>query len=1060
MVTLPNRLGKIAALTVVSCLISPAISVAQLPFTIKTGQHPRVLIDQNRVDTIQKASTASWPLNGTAFPQASGTLVFDIFPEVRTDTNQSILLPIFDSWDSSRNHIYFRHYDSINPNNNLTYCGTDPVDTSILCIQMALQSAVPNTYIAAHNFTLTTNQWHTLRVSWNSNAHSALLQIGADTPITLSWRTDPDSGTPYEWQPAGQDFVFKGRDGLDNIRVYDGDDPVIAALLVDYPMNDAAGLVVSDVSGNDRHARLSPGATWDIRSEMNPDSVIRMDGNKGKLSVFAASLLTEAWSDYYLDASAVAQQINTSSLPLDIATAHPTAILNVSRKLGLGYLVTGEAQFLTAAFVYADKLIAVTPRDLGGDYTQAGRIEAMGILYDWFFTNMGSSEHSVGVTYREALVAAIKETLPFLSNYICGSDNALSTIDWNCATSPSFPDAVGGHSHQNNTEIVAALLAIVEEAPELESLLDIEYHNFSELYNPARAWIGVNGGHHMGWAYGATYTFLDSIQMWEMATLDISMKEAWQGNIIDRYIYGTRGDTTFPASGDAFKIDSQSETITAFSLWGSQHFGNTHAQNYYNQHIMPAKNGSRFNELLFWQPALPETSIETLDFSRWFRNSGQILMRDTWDYPNATLLEFKSSSFRSVNHHHLDQNAFTLYYRAPLLVDSGYYGRGGYGNEHWHNYFTRTIAHNTLTVFDPDEAFYRTPSKDPICCSNDGGQEFMPNGNPQLPDIQPGGTNHLDGITAYQYTPAFTYTRGNASKAYSDTKLDQNNGFIREIVFLRDPSYWQHPVTVIFDKVTTVDGKENLTKRFLLHTVNEPEPLGGTPISDGQYLMTGNTITVRNGAGMMFAQTLLPDNPILTKVGGAALTDNRFLVPDRDATDYSQVKNFAPDPDPGDTDEDMGDWRVEISASVPAQREYFLNVLSVADTSPSIPPPAAQNLSNNSIAVALLDQTQVVAFSKIDTPATSINWDMPVNNASDYIVTGLVPNMMYDARLIATGVIDLPYRVVIEQSGTGTFNSSSEGVLTIKAVIGVDTNNEEVNDSVDTDDYKNGLPSK
>ena len=50
--------------------------------------------------------------------------------------------------------------------------------------------------------------------------------------------------------------------------------------------------------------------------------------------------------------------------------------------------------------------------------------------------------------------------------------------------------------------------------------------------------------------------------------------------------------------------------------------------------------------------------------------------------------------------------SFTLSYRGRLAIDSGSYEKGsGYGSVHWHNYFTRTLAHNSITVFDPGESF-------------------------------------------------------------------------------------------------------------------------------------------------------------------------------------------------------------------------------------------------------------------------------------------------------------------------------------------------------------------
>lgn len=1042
-------------LPVVCSLVFPEVTHAALPFTIKTGQHPRVLIDQTRIAAIQADAFAELPLYGVNFPQSRGTLSFDIFPTVRTDTSQSELLSVLDNYSGSRNHIFLRHYDSVNTSTGLTYCGSDPADTTKLCMQLAMQP-VASSYIASKNFQMDADQWQTIRISWNSLSHTAELQIDGNAPVNLSWRKDANN-LPIDWQPDMQNFVFRGRDRLDNVRVYDNENSASGNLLADFPMNDAAGTKVSDVSGMNLPAEISGGVSWDVRSATDPDPVIRMDDSSGSFGTVSNSVIYYAWADFYNHATNVATQLTAGTFTLDVATAHPNAILNVSRQLGLSYLVTGENLFLTAALAYADQLIAVMPRDTGGDYTQAGRIEAMGILYDWFFNEVTSMIHTgTGQTYGVTLATAIKETLIPLEKFICGGGKTL-TVNWDCSSLPANPDAVGGHSHQNNTEITAGLFAVIDEHPELEPLLKVEYDNFTNLYNPVRDWISVDGGHHMGWAYGGTYTFLDSIRLWNTATSDVNMKAAWQGKLIDRYIYGLRGDLRFPAGGDAFNYSPLNEQVVDFALWSSSEFGNTYGQNFYNRMILPGKAGSRFYELLGWQADLPETVIEDLPYSRFFQNSGQVLMRNSWDYTNATLLAFKSATFSSVNHHHFDQNAFTLFYKSPLLVDSGDYD--SYATEHWHNYFTRTIAHNTVTVLDPDENFVRNWNPAIFCCSNDGGQRFPPKNNPQLADIQPGGSNHLDSITAFEYTPEYTYTRGNASKAYSAAKLDQDNGFVRHLVFLRNPAFWSHPVSLVFDKVKTTPAKSGLTKRFILHTVNEPEPLGGQLTSPGHYLMNGDTITIRNDAGMLFSKTLLPVNPIISKVGGQdAGGDYRFLVPTDDGTGTLVDRNFPPNPDPGASNVDMGAWRIEISAPSPSQQAYFLTVLSVADNLPGTQAPTVTNLSSSSAAVADLAGTQAVAFNKMDDPATTLQWDSPTFNLP-VLVAGIEPVKQYAITAVTNTSPATGYHLVVCQDPAGILGSSTAGTLNIPAgtTLSLDTDGDRIGNACDPDIDGDGL---
>ena len=106
------------------------------------------------------------------------------------------------------------------------------------------------------------------------------------------------------------------------------------------------------------------------------------------------------------------------------------------------------------------------------------------------------------------------------------------------------------------------------------------------------------------------------------------------------------------------------------------------------------------------RPVAPDDKTIPLPLSRDFGNAGVVIARDRWD-EETTLLQFRSVPFYSANHHHRDENTFTIHYKSPLAIDSGMYDEGcengGYGSTHWCNYFTRTIAHNGIIVFDPEQ---------------------------------------------------------------------------------------------------------------------------------------------------------------------------------------------------------------------------------------------------------------------------------------------------------------------------------------------------------------------
>lgn len=920
-------------------------------FKIIAG-HPRTYLTAERLEKIRLAASGNQPRSNSTFPLNTGTLVFDIKPAPYITSKHKQNTEVFDSFDNDRNHIFIRHSDQIDPETGLTACSTRPNDERTLCMQIALQSS-KGFYAASLNFTLAANQWQQLSVSWNTDKRWAAVKVGQAVAQLLKWNTS-GNGRAGNWQPDQQNFVFSDRDSIDHVRLYSAESPDNNALISDFSAD------ITEGSSIDKNASF--------RTTTNTS-------------------LVDIWRQFYRHASTLARQINEGKIELKAEEGRPEN----AKVLSLAYLVTGDKQFLNAAMIYADRLLAV-PSTSGDDYFQCLRVEAMGELYDWLYSEMHHRSPRSGRTYGQDLAERMMQTIRLQSDFICGRDNAL-TQDWRCQN-PAHPDALSGHSFYNNTQISVAALAIADEYPELNNLLATEFNNFKTLYKPVRDWLSVDGGSHMGWGYGAGYSSLDPFILWENALPHPSpLKADWQGKLIDRFIYGLRGDLSFPTSGDTLNVPVWHNTVTTFALKAATDFGNAKAQNFYRRWIQPSmdKGVYRLPELLYWEPDLPDTPIEQLEFSKWFRNAGQVLMRDTWDYPKATLLEFKSSSFSSLNHHHLDQNAFTVFYKAPLLVDSGVYDQ--YNSEHWRNYFIRTVAHNTLTIWDPTENFGKVRQ---FNISNDGGQQIMPAHEPTLMQIQEGGVNHLDGIVRYEYSPELTYVEGNASKAYSATKLDQNEGYRRSIVYLRKPEFWTYPIIVVFDKITAQADKAGLQKRFLLHSVHEPEPLGGQNIAPGQYLVNGNQLTIRNGQGMLSAQTLLPENPVIKKIGGEGPSgDYRFMVETLDGSGQYQYKNYPPQIKTGrEVTTDMGAWRIEISAPTPSRQEYFLHVFSLADNRPSSTPPTAQNLSSDSAAVALLANRQLLVFNKGNQKAEELAWEMPDIPAKLFAV-GLQPDTSY-----------------------------------------------------------------
>jgi hypothetical protein len=543
--------------------------------------------------------------------------------------------------------------------------------------------------------------------------------------------------------------------------------------------------------------------------------------------------------------------------------------------------ITGEKKYLVWAREWAAALAAAGP--VGNDSEYRGRLQSLAVAYDWLYPWLSAGEkHAI----QEAIVAHVEKCWSFAE----GKTNYVS-----------------GHSRWGNFALAAGLLAVVSEKPELREKLLMVRNHWINGYFPAQGWIANEGGYHMGWAYSAAYLTGDIHVVWSSATNDCVFFP-WEAKLPLFWIYGKQGDGFYPNTGDAYTVHDDVSSERVMLLIAEGIFKDPHAA------WLLQPSDDHFAEILYGdkrvRPMAPDAPGAVLPLSRQFGHSGVVVVRDRWDR-DTTLLQFRSVPFYSTNHHHRDENSFTLHYRGPLAIDSGFYDeggagtqKGGYGGVHWNNYFTRTVAHNAIVVYDPAQKMSLYGSE----ISNDGGQVFR--SEPEtVDDLRSGGSAHLDGITHYQATPDYTAISGDASKAYDPDRVRVAQ---REMVYLRGTSR-PHPLVVVFDRVEST--KPEFEKHFLLHTVNHP-------------LVQGNVTVAENNGGRLSCVTLLPENAKLEVIGG----------PGKEA--WVDGKNYPWNPPVRPrVGIEPGAWRLEVSPAAQQTRDYFLQVLFVDDaTAPAVNP--------------------------------------------------------------------------------------------------------------------------
>ena len=595
-------------------------------------------------------------------------------------------------------------------------------------------------------------------------------------------------------------------------------------------------------------------------------------------------------------------------------------------------LLEGNATYRDWAVQWGQALAALPIP--GEDGELRARIERLAVVYDWLHGSMSEEERA---PIRTGLIALV-ETLR----------------DWSYMQDPAY---LGGHERYGYATFAMGLIALHGDYSEADALLDRCRQHIAEGFYPAQQWASGDGGYHMGWAYSSSYLNFDlPYLVWTVGTNDILMDD-WMGESAYLYLYGLQGDGTFPPAADAFSVipDLGAKSM----IYAAGPTSNRHALWFLREQVEVPTIEPMLQLLLLNDELAPE-SPAPLPQGRLFQPTGLVIARDGWD-ERTTHFTFKSGSYYSRNHHHRDENSFTIHYKAPLALDSGYYD--SYGSVHWSNYFTRTIAHNGIVVFDPAQEM--TLYGGPI--SNDGGQLFRGEVD-TLEDILPTGWASLDGILRFEHRDDFTYALGDATLAYDPTRVTLAQ---RDVVYLR-PSDRDHPVIVIFDRVGA--SSTSFEKRFLLHSVLEPT-------------ITGKIAVSHFGGARLTSVTAYPLDAQLRLIGGDG---NEFTV---EGANYPIESGGGLEGPPENKGIVPGAWRLEVSPGESHDIDFFLHVLFVDDDSAS--PVEMSDLTSVIATEAVGAEVAgwTLVFPRASSEVSALTYEVTVGGASRHLVTGLPPNL-------------------------------------------------------------------
>ena len=417
-------------------------------------------------------------------------------------------------------------------------------------------------------------------------------------------------------------------------------------------------------------------------------------------------------------------------------------------------------------------------------------------------------------------------------------------------------------------------------------------------------------------------------------------------------------------------------------------------------------------------PRDPASTTEAeLPRQRLFRGVGHLVLRSGWG-PDATWIQLAAGPYFA-KHDHLDMSHFVIYHRGHLAIDAG----ADYTDTespHYLNHYRRTVAHNTLLVYQKGERFFW--GEDLWPAANDGGQRMDSsrfwNTVRSLADW--GRTRDLwdrGRIEAFESVPgAYAHARADGTRAYNPSKLDR---FVRELTWLPDAN-----VLFVLDRVTSREAA--FRKAWLLHGVGQPTVEGpGTPlpVGHGGTSWPGATaIAFQDGAGRLRVHPVLPMERELVVRGGPGW---EFWTPgDEFGGDWGSGKNWPLDPPEGGPlpadpylkkmwttfwGDDLGKllpsnrkgvvpggWRIEVSPARPARDDLFLNVLEIGDQGAA--PLHIERILGHRLAGAVVAGSATVLQATDDAPAEA-EATVPDVPTTALLLTGLEAGASYELQL-------------------------------------------------------------
>lgn len=564
------------------------------------------------------------------------------------------------------------------------------------------------------------------------------------------------------------------------------------------------------------------------------------------------------------------------------------------------------------------------------------------LVYDWCYPLMTDEDKEIFVANAEKLAA---------------------TITGMGGWPPTEVYAVNGHNNETHIlrDLLAFSIAVYDEYPDIYNLMGGYIMNGVV---EAKNWWYRSGTYHQGIGY-TPLRF--GCELWSQFLFyrmnGTKLYSDDMAKVPYMLFYNNRPDGRSIAEGDVhgdflgekiptFKREDMPHLLFASSIWGDgylkgEYMRHSGEYNYFSyKSFWPLITPVHF--LVVNDPSVVPLPKQELPTTRLFGSPNGLMVARTGLNEGVEASDViawaKIGETFAGNHAHLDSGSFQIYYKGPLAWDTGRYDF--YASKHDSNYAKETIAHNSLLIYDPDEVpkgFENVPA-----AKNSGGQERRSHEPLNLADLS-SPERHMADILAMEYgedpiNPEYSYISGDIAAGYTDKVSEVR----RSMLFMPTGNVEKPAIFVVMDKV--VSANPSFKKTFLMHSLQEPS-------------VEGNVTTIKSDTmgynGKLTMQTLYPKEANIEKIGGLG---KQFWVVDENIP--PEKGKYYQEYDSNKSSE-YGWGRVEISPSVEATEDYFLNVMYVSDADNMSPVDEAELIETDDILGAkIFDKVTLFAKDK------------------------------------------------------------------------------------------------